>query len=180
MYIYISKYISTTCSIFMILLIYVFLGLTISYCLTIMNLHGMFFPREDFPHFLHLEVFFFFISLYMGWSLLGFFSSMLRCLLSLFYSCLGSHVAETMGIASNVPRRHNLTNSLILWLLNFFCASYIMVPKPEVKDLNWRWITWDWAPWLYVFIGVAFWSHLCLLHREDSLMKDKALTYLYL
>lgn len=54
-------------------------------------------------------------------------------LVSLFKSCLDNHVGETfdlhVGVASDLSTRQNLAaNSLIFWLLKFFCSSSAMFP----------------------------------------------------
>jgi hypothetical protein len=87
-----------------------------------------------------------------------------------WYSPCSAHdwtvtLVRLMGVASDVTRRHTLTESfLTLWL---FCllASLLQCPLSSC-------IHWDWALQLCRFI-VAFCSGLHLLQREVSLMRGE-------
>jgi hypothetical protein len=68
----------------------------------------------------------------------GFSRFTLACLLllSLFCSCIGSHVGDFMGVASDIPRRHNLTaNSCISGSWNHFTLCSTMSPELYMQKL---------------------------------------------
>lgn len=88
----------------------------------------------------------------------------------------GSSSYDFAGVASNVSRRHTLTeNSLVLWLLQYFCPFSVYGPWALDTRVFCRFIYWAWVPKLCILIGcgflffyfIIFWfcSGLCLLQK---------------
>lgn len=67
------------------------------------------------------------------------------------------HWLDCMHVASDIPRRHNLTaNSPFLWLLQSSLPSSAAIPEPWVQALWCRCIHWDRVLQLRISIGCHF------------------------
>lgn len=83
-----------------------------------------------------------------------------------------------MDIASDIPRRHNLTVRPF-GSYSLPSSSSAMSPETRVSEFFFRGIHGDWASQLYIFLGVAVGNGFHLLQREvSSFQRAEDYTYL--
>lgn len=72
-----------------------------------------------------------------------------------------------------------IAHFLMLWLLQYFCPLFCMLPEPQMQELFCRCIHWDQVTQHYNFIGLGFCNDPSLLQRDVSLIKSEDYTYLW-
>lgn len=87
------------------------------------------------------------------------FPSSLACvLMSPLFSLSGSHSCETVGLASDVPRKHNLTANSMILCLQLSRPLFCRIPRALGEGVFCRGICWGCGSqlpldWLWIFCG---------------------------
>lgn len=85
-------------------------------------------------------------------------SSLACVLMSPLFSLSGSHSCETVGLASDVPRKHNLTANSMILCLQLSRPLFCRVPRALGEGVFCRGICWGCGSqlpldWLWIFCG---------------------------